>query len=166
MLTGALLLAALGGAERGKKRFVPADCQVPAKLETERFRLRKLSVSDAEKDYEAVMSSRKLLKSMFEGDWPRETFTLEENRKDLERHQKEFDHQEAFAYTVVSLDERVVLGCVYINPSKDGESDATVHLWVRQSEYDKGLDSVLFKTVKEWIKSEWPFKKVVYPGRE
>ena len=38
--------------------FVPADFQVPPVLETERFRLRMLSVDDVEKDYEAVIESR------------------------------------------------------------------------------------------------------------
>jgi hypothetical protein len=31
---------------------------------------------------------------------------------------------------------------------------------------DKGLDTTLFNSVKQWIEKEWPFKKVAYPGRE
>jgi len=165
MLAGAMLVAALGD-EQGGKPFVPPDFEVPKKLQTEKFRLRMLSVADAEKDYQAVMESTQLLRRMFQSDWPRDGFTLEENRKDLEMHQKEFQNREAFAYTVVSLDESAVLGCVYIDPSKDGKTDATVHMWVRQSEYDKGLDTILFQTVKAWIEAKWPFKKVAYPGRE
>ena len=149
-----------------KQLFVPADFDVPAVLETEQFRLRMLSVDDVEKDYEAVIESRKLLHAMFGSDWPREGFTLEENLADLERHQQEFLDREAFAYTVVSLDESRVVGCLYINPTKKLEADAVVHMWVRQSEFDKGLDPVLFQTVKEWIKTSWPFEKVAYPGRE
>lgn len=41
-----------------EKKFVPEDFIIPEKLETESFRLRMLSAGDAEKDYEAVMSSR------------------------------------------------------------------------------------------------------------
>jgi hypothetical protein len=41
-----------------------------------------------------------------------------------------------------------------------------VYLWVRQSELDNGLDNILFETVKDWVKREWPFGKVAYPGRE
>jgi hypothetical protein len=44
--------------------------------------------------------------------WPREGFTLEKNLADLEEHQQEFLDREAFTYTVVSLDESRVLGCV------------------------------------------------------
>jgi hypothetical protein len=125
-----------------------------------------LSVDDVEKDYEAVIESRELLHSMFGGGWPREGFTLKENLDDLERHQQEFLNREAFAYTVVSRDESRVLGCVYINPARKVGIDAEVHMWVRQSEYDQGLDPILFQTVKEWLSSVWPFKSVAYPGRE
>jgi RimJ/RimL family protein N-acetyltransferase len=146
-------------------RFVPDDFEIPDMLETDRFRLRMLSVDDVEKDYEAVIESRELLHTMFGGPWPKPGFTLEDNRADLERHQQEFLTRKAFAYTVVSLDETRVLGCVYINPSETTASDAVVVMWVRQTEYDKGLDEILFKNVRDWITSVWPFPKVDYPRR-
>jgi hypothetical protein len=148
------------------KRFVPDEFVVPASLETDLFRLRMLSVDDVEKDYEAVVESRELLHTMFGGPWPRPGFTLEENLADLKRHQQEFLSRKAFAYTVVSLDETRVLGCVYIRPPRTTGSDAAVIMWVRQSEHDKELDEILFKEVKNWISSDWPFKKADYPGRE
>ena len=148
-----------------KTAFVPETFEVPPSLETNRFRLRMLSVGDVEKDYEAVIESRDLLHSMGSS-WPREGFTIEENLADLERHQQEFLDRKAFAYTVVSLAEDRVLGCVYINPVEHDEADAQVFMWVRQSEYDKGLDAVLFKAVRDWLDSSWPFRVVVYPGRE
>jgi RimJ/RimL family protein N-acetyltransferase len=146
-------------------RFVPDNFESPASLETDRFRLRMLSLDDVEKDYKAVIESRELLHTMFGGPWPRPGFTLEENFADLERHQQEFLSRKAFAYTVVSLDETKVLGCVYIDPPETTDSDAVVVMWVRQTEYDKGLDEILFNTVRNWISSDWPFKKVDYPGR-
>ena len=148
-------------------KFVPDDFEIPQILETENFRLRMLSVDDVEKDYEAVMESRELLHNMLGGPWPRDGFTIEENLQDLEQHQQEFLERKAFAYTVVSLDETRVLGCLYIDPFKDSTKiEACVNMWVRQSEYDKGLDEILFTTVKKWIQTTWPFKKVIYPGRE
>jgi len=148
-----------------ENQFVPDDFKVPASLETDCFRLRILSVGDVEKDYEAVIESRGLLHTMFGGPWPRLGFTLEENLSDLERHQQEFLSRKAFAYTVVSLDETKVLGCVYINPPETSDSDAVVVMWVRQTEYDKGLDEILFNGVRDWISSIWPFRRVSYPGR-
>lgn len=149
-----------------KPLFVPSEFEIPSVHESQHFRLRMLSVEDVELDYEAVIESRELLQSMFGGDWPREGFTLEENLADLERHQQEFLDREAFAYTVVSLDETRVLGCLYINPTKKIKADAVIHMWVRQSEFDKGLDPILFAAVKEWVSSSWPFEVVEYPGRE
>jgi len=148
-------------------KFVPDDFQIPAMLEIEHFRLRMLSVDDVQKDYEAVIESRELLHKMFGGPWPREGFTFEENLKDLKRHQQEFLERKAFAYTVVSLDESKVLGCLYINPPKEesGFKPYTV-MWVRQTEYEKGLDEILFQTVKDWIKTDWPFDEMLFPKRE
>ena len=148
-----------------KDSFVPKDFEVPDVLETDQMRLRMLSVDDVEKDYEAVMETQAYFHSKGNS-WPREGFTIEENLADLQEHQREFQTRQAFAYTVVSLDESRVLGCVYINPSDRADTDARVHMWVRQSEYDKGLDPVLFDTVKAWLESDWPFKAVTYPGRE
>lgn len=145
--------------------FVPPNFEVPSVLETEKFRLRMLSMDDVEKDYEAVMESQALLRADG-GSWPRDGFTLAENLADLERHQREFLNREAFAYTVVALDESRVLGCVYINPAGERDADAVVTMWVRQSEYDQGLDPVLFQTIKDWIATSWPFETVAYPGRE
>ena len=148
-----------------KSKFVLPSFKIPPILETEQFRLRMLSVDDVEKDYQAVIESRKLLRSRG-GSWPRDGFTLEENLADLERHQQEFLNREAFAYTVISLDESRVLGCVYINPPRKTGADVEVRLWVRQSEYDKGLDPVLFQAVRKWIDASWPFTTIAYPGRE
>jgi hypothetical protein len=145
---------------------VSPDFDVPAVLEAEQFRLRMLSVDDVEQDYEAVIESRELLQSRFGGTWPREGFTLDENLADLERHQQEFLARKAFAYTVVALDESRVLGCVYINPTQLASADAEVVMWVRQSEYDKGLDAVLYQVVRDWIDTSWPFSAVTYPYRE
>jgi len=146
--------------------FVPDSFKVPETFETDRLRLRMLSIDDVEKDYEAVMESRELLHAQFGGPWPREGFTIEENLVDLKRHQREFEQREAFAYTVVSLDETQVLGCVYINPSEDDNADAEVYMWVRQSEFNKGLDPILFETVKNWLEETWDFEEVKYPGRD
>jgi len=148
-----------------KKRFVPENFVVPPVLETKHFRLRMLSVDDVEKDYEAVMETQVRFHSMGLS-WPREGFTIEENLADLERHQQEFLDRDAFAYTVVSLDESRVLGCVYINPAESDDGDATINMWVRQSEFDNGLDPILFTVVSEWIDATWPFMTVIYPGRE
>ncbi len=54
----------------------------------------------------------------------------------------------------------------YIDPSKKTDFDAEIYMWVRQSEVAKGLNSMLFSTVKKWIENERPFKNPAFPIRE
>lgn len=150
------------------KLFIPQDFEVPQSLETDKFRLRPLTALDVDKDYEAVMSSLDHLQGFFgeRSKWPSRDLTKEKDLEDLKWHQKEFQERSSFAYTVVSLDEKEVLGCVYIFSSRKEGFEVDIFAWVRKSEFDKGLDPILFETVKDWIKQKWPFKNIRYPGRE
>lgn len=150
------------------KKLVPPDFKVSKVLETDKFRLRMLSVNDVVKDYDAVMASIDHLQGIFgpRSKWPSPDLTFEQDLIDLGWHQKEFQMRSSFAYTVMNLDESRCLGCVYIFPPTKASFEVEVYMWVRKSEYDKGLDPILFKTVKQWVEEKWPFKKVAYPGRE
>ncbi|MEL6602400.1 MAG: GNAT family N-acetyltransferase [Cyanobacteria bacterium J06614_10] len=150
------------------KPLVPADFPVPAELETDKFRLRMLSINDVVKDYDAVMTSREHLQGVFgpQSNWPSADLSLEQDLIDLGWHQKEFQRRTSFAYTVMSLDESTCLGCVYFYPSSAAEYDAQAILWVRQSELANGLDEALMRTVKDWLVAKWPFERVAFPGRE
>jgi RimJ/RimL family protein N-acetyltransferase len=147
--------------------FLPPDFEPPL-LETERFRLRSLTVHDVVKDYDAVMTSREHLWELF-GEawgWPPTDLTLEEDLIDLGWHQKEFKRRSTFAYAVMNLDESRLLGCVYVDPPTKRGYDAEVTWWVRSSELASGLDEELGETVRAWIGKAWPFSQVVYPGRD
>jgi hypothetical protein len=146
--------------------LVPDDFEVPTGLETERLRLRMLTVHDAVKDYDAVMTSAERLRTIFRpgGDWP-EGLTLEQNLIELAWHQVEFQNRTSFAYTVVSLDEARVLGCLYIYSTRKHGFDAEISMWVRASEADTGLDAHLYEAVRRWIAEVWPFAAPAYPGR-
>jgi hypothetical protein len=148
------------------KPLVPVEFKVPPLLETDKFRLRMLTVNDVVKDYDAVMTSREYLQGIFGKDskWPGEDLSLEQDLIDLGWHQKEFQKRSSFAYTMMSLDEKICLGCVYIYPTDESGHDAEVYLWARQSHAT--LDRELFDAVNIWLKATWPFKKVFYPGRD
>ena len=146
--------------------FVEATFSVPAGFATDDFRIRMLTVNDVIKDYDAVMSSVEELKSRKpEANWP-EGLTLEENLIDLGWHQREFLNRDSFTYTVVSLDESKVLGCVYIYPTRKINFDAEVYSWVRETPLGVGMDSQLHNAVRVWLTDTWPFGNVAYPGRE
>lgn len=145
--------------------FVPEDFKVPEKLETTEFRLRMLTVNDVVKDYDAVITSVPHLKTVWPGGkWP-EGLTLEQNLIDLGWHQKEFQIRRSFAFTVVTLDESRVVGCVYINPTRKRGHDAAVYLWARSSELAGGMEDRLYEAVRSWLAKDWPFKNAAFPGR-
>lgn len=142
--------------------LVPPNFPVPASLAHAQFRLRMLAATDVEADYEAVMASRERLRSGSPHGWPREGFTLAENLADLERHEREFQQRQAFAYTMVNPEDTRVLGCVYINPpAGDGPHDAEVYMWVRD-EHHPALTRPLYEAVDEWLREAWPFRSVRY----
>ena len=146
------------------KPFVPPKFQVPQTLETAEFRLRMLTVHDVVKDFDAVMTSVEHCKTIWGGKWP-DGLTLEQNLIDLGWHQKEFQTRRSFAYTVVHPSDSRVLGCAYILPTQKQGYDTEVYLWARQSELPGGLEDRLFIAIKSWLKSDWPFNSVAYPGR-
>ena len=146
--------------------FVDGDFNVPQKFETDEFRLRMLTVNDVVKDYDAVMSSADHLMAVWPGSgWP-DGLTLEQNLIDLGWHQKEFQIRRSFAYTVVTLDETRVIGCVYINPTRKRGYDAEVYLWARESAIGSPPDTKLYDAVDKWLEETWPFENVAFPGRK
>jgi hypothetical protein len=146
--------------------FLPRDFQAPAVVETARFRLRSITIHDAFKDYDAVMSSRAHLWSRFGAawGWPSEDMTIEQNIVDLGWHQKEFQLRSSFDYAVMSLDEQRLLGCVYIDPPHEPGTDADVWFWARQSELASGLETDLAAFLGTWLTKAWPFKTITFNG--
>jgi hypothetical protein len=139
--------------------LVPDDFDVPVGLEHERFRLRKLTVDDVVKDFDAICD-----RVDHRGN-PRPPFveTVGENLVDLGWHQKEFEVRRSFAYTIVAPDESRVIGCAYIDPSDT--HDARVWMWVRRDAYEHGLDPIVEAALREWLDSDWPFQRVDWGKR-
>jgi len=142
--------------------FVPEDFEPPAGLTTERFRLEPLGPEHNEADHEAWSSSIDHIGNtpgFQDGSWPR-PMTLDENRRDLERHARDFATRAGFTYTVLDPATRTVIGCVYIYPDHNGDHDAAVASWVRASHAE--LDSALRELVSSWLAARWPFQRVAY----
>jgi hypothetical protein len=151
-----------------KARLVADEFLVPERLESGRFVLRPLTVNDAVKDYDAVMTSRADLIGLFGPDspWPSPGLTLEQDLIDLAWHQKEFQIRSSFAYAVVPPDESQVLGCVYLLPSLKRDIDCAVYYWMRSSERGSGLDDSLGLAMRKWLRERWPFRNPAFPGRD
>lgn len=143
-----------------RDKLVPEGFEVPETLEHPRFRLRKLTIHDVDKDLEAI--HERVLKDGTPDPWL-ET-TRDENLVDLGWHQKEFEMRRSFAYTVVAPDESRVLGCVYLYP--DEEVDVDVRMWVRRDAWEAGLDPELEQAVRDWLDAKWPFERVRFRERD
>jgi hypothetical protein len=95
--------------------------------------------------------------------WPDEPMTLERNGADLQAHVDDFAARRGFTYTVLSDPGGDVVGCVYIYPSPDPGVDAHVRSWVRADRSE--LDRPLYRTVCDWLDTEWPFSSDDYAPR-
>lgn len=151
-------------------RFPHDPSRVPKGLETDAFTIRPLRVDDVELDYDAVMSSRSMLRAWSQSDWPAETFTLAGNLADLERHQREHETGAAYTYTITQPDETRCLGCLYVHPvpqeilaglpAPEMEDSlpalaAYARFWVRSSLQGSGFDLQLLKHLSDWFRVDW-----------
>jgi len=147
--------------------IVSRDFVVPLRLQGEGFHLRMLTVDDLIKDYDAVMASRETLPRILPPGkkWP-EGLTLTEDLVDLGWHQREFTLRSSFAYTVMAPDESQCLGCCYIEPSDRLGYEVLAWYWARGDRVSGGLEERLGKTFRGWLKRDWPFREVAFPGRD
>jgi len=49
--------------------------------------------------------------------WPPATMTLEQDRDDLEHHEREILAHDSCNYAILDPDESKLLGCIYLDPS-------------------------------------------------
>ncbi|HYB87650.1 MAG TPA: N-acetyltransferase [Streptosporangiaceae bacterium] len=152
--------------------FVPEEFAVPDGLTAEEFRLEPLGPQHNAADYAAWTSSIGHIKATpgFGTGWPHE-MSLADNRRDLERHARDFAERRGFTYTVLSTSTGEVIGCVYIYPLRGGspgdpsagEQRADVSSWVRADH--AALDPVLYHAVRAWLERDWPFHSIEYAPR-
>ena len=141
--------------------FVPDIFTAPLSYTSDSFLIEKLTLEHAAKDYEAVMESRLDLRRQFGGSWPEDTFSLEQNIKDIKEHEHLFEKRISFTYSILSTDGEHVLGCIYINPIDSANFDAQVHMWVRSGEKYSNLRTGAKKELASWLYSQWPFEEVL-----
>lgn len=157
--------------------FGNENATIPNGLITNEFFIRRLSETDVELDYEAVMESREFLRKWEQSTWPADDFTLADNLKDLQRHEREHLNRESFTFTVMNPTETECLGCIYIFPqtarwlakaTKTSVGDtgidtewedyeAVILFWIRQSRLAEGMDRRLLDILRPWFEQEWTF---------
>jgi hypothetical protein len=147
--------------------FVPADFNVPTRVEAPDFKLVPLGPEVVQLDFDAYMSSIEYLQTSFSRStrWPRSDINAADAMKDMEGEQARFKSRKSFAFAVLTPDGSRERGSVYVSPSPVGGYDAVVRMWVTKADHDAGFDATLYKWVTSWIQKDWPFQKVAYPGR-
>jgi hypothetical protein len=147
--------------------FVPDEFDPPRELQLPEFHLVPLGAEHNESDHAAWTSSIAHVRATpgFESwGWPPvEGMSLEANRRDLERHARDFAARTGFTFTVLRPGTEEVIGCLYIYPAKDRSGAAQVRSWVRADVAE--LDGPLHAAVSRWLIERWPFECVVYADR-
>ena len=142
----------------------------PTNLVKEDYITRKLCARDVYLDYFAVISSIDIIHKTRGGTWPSPDLTIEEDLIDLSWHQREFESNSSFAFTIMNLDETECLGCIYFYPPRSEMSDAkseegfdvNVSWWITQKFYDLGKYDQVCWDIRKWIESSWSFKRVYF----
>jgi hypothetical protein len=147
--------------------LVPEQFAVPVLAEAAGFKLVPLGPPLVKVDFDAYMSSVEHLQKTFTRStgWPHQGISDADAMRDMENEQGRFASRKSFAYAVLTRDGRRERGSVYVQPSSVAGYDAVVKMWVTKAEYDAGFDAELYRWVTAWIQTDWPFKRVAYPGR-
>lgn len=147
--------------------FVPRAFIPPTSLVTEQFRLEPLGPEHNEADLAAWTSSIEHIRATPgypDGSWPPlDGMSLDRNLRDMHRHADDFTARRGFTFTVLDPRSGDVIGCLYLYPSPDRDHDVLAQSWVRADRAH--LDGPLVDAVRRWIRRDWPWKRVDYPGR-
>jgi hypothetical protein len=127
--------------------------------------LRPIRGADVDIDYPAVMGSRERLWAKY-GEawgWPPPTMTQQQDRVDLEHHEREILAHESFNYAVLNDEESRLLGCVYLDPPGPGDDgDVRASWWVIDELTDGPIERALDAFVPNWVIDAWPFQRPVF----
>jgi hypothetical protein len=151
--------------ETGQQRWLAAGFIHPAFVALHSgAHLRPIRADDVDIDYPAVMGSRERLWARYGPvwGWPPATMTVEEDREDLARHEREIAAHESFNYAILDESESPLLGCIYLDPPRtgdDGDGDVIVSWWVIDGCVDTALAHELDRFVPHWVTTAWPFQR-------
>ncbi len=150
-----------------QRHFVPVGFDPPTSLVADGFRLEPLGERHNGADHAAWTSSIAHIRSTPgypDGSWPPlEGMSLDDNARDLRRHEADFAAGKGFTFTVLDRDEGDVLGCVYLYPPEREGYDVTVQSWVRADRVE--LDALLADAVAAWLDIDWPWQRPDRCGR-
>jgi hypothetical protein len=93
----------------------PNSLEIPIRLETADFVVHRQQLSDNELDFDAVMTSKKILREWSDSEWPEDDFNLEQNAQDIAEHIADHEANTDYGFSIFTPSEDRLLGSLYLN---------------------------------------------------
>ncbi|GAA2724195.1 GNAT family N-acetyltransferase [Cellulomonas aerilata] len=149
--------------------WVPAGWRAPDRLDVPTgHHLRPVRASDADLDLCAVTGSQERLWSVLGAarGWPRAGLTVEQERRDLRRHERDAARGVSFAYALLDRGETEVLGHVHLERARGSGADGDVWWWVVDPLVGGPVEAALGEAVPRWVALRWPLSRPRFVGRD
>ena len=145
----------------------------PTRLTYEDISATAITRADLADDVRGINASLALIRKTRGGGWPTEPVTEEFNYVDLVWHELEFREHESFTYAV-RADNGRYLGCCYLYPMGRRVEltddlvtcDVDVSWWVVPEAYEAGTYTKLFRALRHWVMTDYPFTRPYFSNRE
>ena len=152
---------------------LPPGWAAPRELSYEDIRASALTRDHLRDDVLGINASLELIRRTRGGSWPTEPVTEAFDFVDLVWHECEFREGYSFTYAVYDTAHRY-LGCAYLYPvgrrtpltAQLLAFDVDVSWWVTPDAYRGGYYITLYRALRAWLTTEFPFSDPYYSNAE
>jgi hypothetical protein len=156
-----------------KRLSVPIGWAAPTELTYDDIRATALTRDHLHDDVRGINASLQLIRRTRGGRWPTEPVTADFNYVDLVWHECEFREGDSFTYAVYDIAGQY-LGCCYLYPMGRRTPlteeligyDVDVSWWVTPDAYRRGQYTKLYRALRHWIVTAFPFSNPYYSNLE
>jgi hypothetical protein len=156
-----------------KRLDLPSGWTAPTTLAYEDIRAAALTRDHVADDVRGINASLDLIRRTRGGRWPTEPVTEDYNYVDLVWHECEFREGDSFTYAVYDAAGQY-LGCAYLYPmgrrapltAELVRHDVDVSWWVTPEAYERGYYERLFRALRHWTATEFPFTSPFFSNLE
>lgn len=155
-----------------KRLRTPPDWAAPTVLTYEGIRAEAITREHLTDDVRGINAGIDLIRRTRGGNWPSEPVTEDFNYVDLVWHECEFRERASFTYAVYAGEQYV--GCCYLYPLGSRQPlteelldhDVDASWWVTPQAYADGRSTEVYRALRHWTVTEFPFDKVHYSNAE
>ena len=156
-----------------KRLHVPTGWAPPTELAYTDIRAYAITREHLHDDVRGINASIELIRRTRGGPWPTEPVTEDFNYVDEVWHECEFREGDSFTYAVYDAAGQY-LGCCYLYPVGRRTPlteellghDVDVSWWVTPDAYARGRYTQLYRALRHWIATSFPFTNAYYSNAE